>query len=206
MKRTIMVLLSLMMALAAVPAPAEETEWKLPLDLTPGMPLVKENYLSNWHYKDPTIEMEAREAKEGGATYWVAEVTIKDPTQIRTMPAYSFTSGSSADGKRLSQRARAVLACDGDFWGRDVYWKGNYVLRQGVLYTHELTGHSDILLIDEDGDFHIIHKARRRRKCRCRRRRKARSCTRESRSTTPCASAPRSSRTGRRGRSSMTGT
>ena len=59
----------------------------------------------------------------------------------------------------LSRRANAVLSCDGDYWWRDVKWKGNYVLRQGTLYMYELTGHSDLLLIDEDGDFRIIHKA-----------------------------------------------
>lgn len=152
-------LITLIICLMAAPALTEAGKYTLPLDLTPGMPLNRSNYLSDWHYKDPTIEMTARESREEGVLYWVAEVTIQDPSQLRTMPSNSFAYSSTADGARISRRANAVLACDGDFWHREVKWKGNYVLRQGQLYMYELTGNSDVLLIDEDGDFHIIHKA-----------------------------------------------
>ena len=138
---------------------AEEGTLALPLDLSKGMPLVKSNYLTPLHYKDPTIEMEAREVQEGDVRYWVGEVAIGHPTQLRTMPAANFTSSATANGGALSRRANAVLSCDGDYWWRDVKWKGNYVLRQGQLYGHTLIGRSDLLLINEDGDFRIIHKA-----------------------------------------------
>ena len=151
-------LMTLIICLLAAPV-LSEAKYTLPLDLSPGMPLIRSNYLNDLHYKDPTIEMTAREAREEGVLYWVAEVTIQDPTQLRTMPSNSFSYSSTADGSRISRRANAVLACDGDFWHREVKWKGNYVLRQGQLYMYELTGNSDLLLIDEDGDFHIIHKA-----------------------------------------------
>ncbi len=155
--------MSLALALWLMPAltgaGAEEKKYTLPLDLTPGMKLKQSNYLSDWHYKDPTIEMKAREVRDGEVLYWVAEVEIADASQLRTMPSHSFSYASTAQGRRLAQRANAVLACDGDFWHREVKWKGNYVLRQGFLYMQELTGHSDLLLIDEDGDFHIIHHA-----------------------------------------------
>ena len=137
----------------------EESNLSLPLDLSKGMPLVKANYLTPLHYKDPTIEMEAREVQEGDVRYWVGEVAIGHPTQLRTMPATNFTSSATANGGALSRRANAVLSCDGDYWWRDVKWKGNYVLRQGQLYGHSLIGRSDLLLINEDGDFRIIHKA-----------------------------------------------
>ena len=157
MKRILwLVLAAVLLTVSAAPA---EDALKLPLDLSPGMPLVKSNYLTDWHYKDPTIEMTAREEKAEDAVYWIAEVKIGDPTQLRTMPSNSFSYSSTANGSRLSRRANAVLSCDGDFWHREVKWKGNYVLRQGQLYMYELTGNSDLLLIDEDGDFHIIHKA-----------------------------------------------
>ena len=150
------VLTGVLLMTAAAAGAATQT---LPLDLSPGMPLKKANYLSEWHYSDPTVEMKAREERIGDVTYWVAEVEIGSPTQLRTMPAYSFSSSSTAEGKKLSRRANAVLSCNGDYWWRDVKWKGNYVLRQGQLYMYNLTGHSDVLLIDEDGDFHIIPKA-----------------------------------------------
>ena len=157
MKKAMLVFLALLM-LPGIGA-AAGAKYTLPLDLSPGMPLRQSSYLSDWEYQDPTIHMKAREVHEGDALYWVAEVEIADASQLRTMPAHSFTAASSAEGWRLSNRANAVLSCDGDFWHREVKWKGNYVLRQGTLYMYELTGHSDLLLIDEDGDFHIIHKA-----------------------------------------------
>ena len=157
MKRLILCVLALLLLTA--PALAEEKTYTLPLDLTPGMPLINSNYINECHYKDPTIEMEGKEYRSGEVRYWVARVKVQDGTQIRTMPAYTFTASGHAEGSRLSRRANAVLSCNGDYWWRDVKWKGNYVLRQGTMYMYSLTGHSDILLVDEDGDFHIIRKA-----------------------------------------------
>ena len=152
-------LLILVLALAVSAAAAENDVYTLPLDLSPGMELDKAHYESKWHYKDPTIEMTAREDQYEGVRYWIAEVEISHPSQLRTMPAYSFARSSSAEGMRLSRRANAVLACNGDYWWRDVKWKGNYVLRQGQLYMHSLTGQTDLLLVDEEGDFHVIRRA-----------------------------------------------
>ena len=158
MKR-LLSLITLFLLLSTCAHAAEAKTYTLPLDLTPGMPLEKANYLSDEHYADPTIEMVCRQVRDGEVLYWVAEVTVQDASQIRTMPANSFEYSSTAAGSKISRRANAVLSCNGDYWWRDVQWKGNYVLRQGTLYMYELTGHSDILLIDEEGDFHIIHKA-----------------------------------------------
>ena len=133
--------------------------YRLPLDLTPGMKLHKANYNTKYHYQDPTIEMDTRDEKNGEYRYWIAEIKIQDASQLRTMPANSFTRSNTAEGIRLSHRAQAVLACNGDYWYRDVQWKGSYVLRQGQLYMYHLYGNADLLLVNEDGDFRIIHKA-----------------------------------------------
>ncbi len=160
MKRLCLLTMILMMCLATPPAGAADPEtYTLPLDLSKGMPLDKSNYSTKNHYQDPTIEMDIREAYYGESKYWIAEVTVRDPSQLRTMPASSFARSSTAAGLKLSRRANAVLSCNGDYWWRDVKWKGNYVLRQGVLYMHHLTGQTDLLLIDEDGNFRIVHKA-----------------------------------------------
>ena len=133
--------------------------YRLPLDLSPGMKLHKANYNTKYHYQDPTIEMDTRDEKNGEYRYWIAEVKIQDASQLRTMPANSFTRSNNADGERMSHRAQAVLACNGDYWYRDVHWKGSCVLRQGQLYMHHLEGRTDLLLVNEDGDFRIIHDA-----------------------------------------------
>ena len=131
----------------------------LPLDLSPGMKLNKANYDTKYHYADPTIEMDIRDENRGEYRFWIAEIRIQDASQLRTMPATSFERSSNAEGERLSHRAQAVLACNGDYWYRDVQWKGSYVLRQGQLYMRHLMGGTDLLLVNEDGDFRIIHDA-----------------------------------------------
>ncbi len=158
-------LLILTAALLALSAASGETvlpggdALPLPLDLTPGMKLDKANYNTKYHYLDPTIRMDVREENYGDTKYWVAEVEIQHPSQLRTMPAYSFTRSSTAEGTKLSRRSNAVLAFNGDYWFRDAQWKGLYVLRQGTLYKSSITGETDVLLVDEEGDFHVIRKA-----------------------------------------------
>ena len=137
-----------------------ETVYTLPLDLSAGQKLDKGNYNGKEHYKDPTIQMDVTENHYGETIYWMAEVRVQHASQLRTMPAYSFERSATAEGTKLSRRANAVLSCNGDYWWRDVQWKGNYVLRQGVLYMHSFTGETDVLLIDEDGDFQIVHQSR----------------------------------------------
>ena len=140
-------------------AAAEETGYKLPIDLSAGMPLRESCYVDKNTYRDPTIEMRITTGVDFETKWWMGEVTVADPSQVRTMPAYGFTATGNAKGASLSRRAHAVLACNGDYFYMDVPKKGSYVLRQGTLYSEHLTGKSDILLIDDAGDFHVFHKA-----------------------------------------------
>lgn len=139
-------------------AAAEET-YTLPTDLSVGMPLDESRYLDSDTYEDPTIRMHITTGHDFETLWWMAEVKIGHASQLRTMPAYKFDSTANQVGRNLSRRANAVLACNGDYFCMDVAKKGSYVLRQGVLYSEHLTGKSDILLIDEEGDFHFVHKA-----------------------------------------------
>ena len=159
MKRLIQLFLFLFLLMLAETAASGETIYTLPLDLSAGKKLNKASYYTKHHYMDPTIDMNIQENLYGDVKYWIAEIKVQHSSQLRTMPAYSFTRSATAEGSKLSRRANAVLACNGDYWWRDVQWKGNYVLRQGQLYMHSLTGETDVLLVDEDGDFHIIYKA-----------------------------------------------
>ena len=160
MKRTMLKwIASCFSGLLLCSAAAEEVP-SLPMDLSPGMPLQESCYLDENTYVDPTISMHVSTGDENGAIWWMAEVTIGHPSQLRVMPASKFNNSTRAPGARLSKRANAVLAANGDSFCMDVPKKGSYVLRMGELYSQHLTGRSDILLIDETGDFHIIHKPR----------------------------------------------
>ena len=130
----------------------------LPMDLSPGMPLRESCYLDENTYVDPTIEMHVSSGTENGSDWWMADVIIGHSSQLRVMPASKYTNSTRAPGARLSRRANAVLAINGDSFCIDVPQKGSYVLRMGKLYSQYLIGRSDVLLIDETGNFHIIHK------------------------------------------------
>ena len=150
---------SLLCVLMAAAGAAAEGVPELPMDLSPGMPLRDSCYVDENHYVDPTIEMQVTTGNENGAIWWMAEVTIGHPSQLRVMPASKYSNSVRAPGARLSRRANAVLASNGDSFCMDVSKKGSYVLRMGELYSQHLTGRSDLLLIDEAGDFHFLHKA-----------------------------------------------
>ena len=142
-----------------IPAAGLAETPSLPLDLSAGMPLRESCYLDKNTYEDPTIRMEVTTGRAFDTPYWRADVTIGHPTQLRTMPARSFDSSARIQGKQLSLRANAVLAIDGDYYWIDAERRGRCVLRQGTLYSKRLIGKSDILTIDEDGNFRIAVKA-----------------------------------------------
>ena len=133
-----------------------DTESSLPIDFSGGMPLNQRFFTDNYHYSDPTISVsiEAGRTKEG-CDYWVASIKIAHPSQLRTAAPNGFDSDMVMDGRYLARRVNAVLAIDGDYFS---YTGEGYILRQGELFLNVLKGRRDVLLIDENGDFHIIEK------------------------------------------------
>ena len=124
-----------------------------------------ESYTTNPEvYEDPTIRVEFHQdailvGEDTSYTrIYYAFVTIADPSQLRTVPAdgNGFFGRTRVEGSRMAQWVNAVLAIDGDFY--NYYWPGDgnkYCLRQGVVYRNTVAEILDMLLIDEDGDFHI---------------------------------------------------
>ena len=119
-------------------------------------------------YEDPTIRVEYHGDKEKDrilfegsryyTRYFYAFITIGHPSQLRTAPAEpskGFTGNSAKQVKQMAQMFNAVLAINGDFFSRGGVKEAKYCLRQGVVYRDSTTDYLDMLLIDEDGDFHI---------------------------------------------------
>ena len=130
----------------------------LPIDFSPGLGPWKDHYLSDWEYKDPTIHVSIARNRTEDCTYWVADIRIADASQLRTASADGFDSNMVMPGTALAERVHAIVACDGDYF---CYTRKGYIIRQGHLYLDKIHGGRDLLLIDEDGDFHIIRKADR---------------------------------------------
>ena len=125
---------------------------------------IEENYTENG-YQDSTIAVVIESGRfEDRCDYWTADITIKDPSQIRTSAAKGdFRSKGTRDGLELCNILNAVLGLNGDFVNGTEKLDFGYVVRQGVLFRDNLdtagrwNSHlMDVLAIDEDGDFHII--------------------------------------------------
>ena len=149
-----------LLALAGCTALGEETA-ALPIDFSGGMPLKSEFFKGIWAYEDPTISVSIVQKRYSGphydCDYWVADIKIADASQLRTMAANGFDDFYTEEyGAVIAKRVNAVLAIDGDYF---TYTGEGYILRQGEVFLNVLKGRRDILLVDEDGDFHIIRYA-----------------------------------------------
>ena len=155
---------------AAAAFAEEEKVYTLPIDLSEGKPYQdsiynKENPFKwsddHHHYEDPTIV--ADYYKLDGKQYGTAhlhyvEITIKHASQLRTACAdpNTFDTTLMRPGKNIAARVKAVVAVDGDFCNSYYAQEGNkFCLRQGTVYRDTVVDYLDMLLIDEDGDFHI---------------------------------------------------
>ena len=178
-KRLIPVLAALIMVFAAATACAEREEFilgedsggvfkPLPINLDGGYKLSKDcKYSGNLAvYEDPTIRAERFRIDRGSnRPEWpvncaYAIIEIKDPSQIRTASADEanpFRSSATKVARAIAKLKNAVFAVNGDYCAAFSGSKStNYILRQGTVYSESVEPSLDMLLIDEDGDFHIL--------------------------------------------------
>lgn len=147
------ILIILILCLLAVNAFAGVIE--LPIDPSGGLPTGKAYKVGMTDYEDPSISFhyDRVESKEYDCTYYVVRVKIANGTQIRTESARGWESKGRVNGSAISKRVNAVVSCNGDYFsGRS----GSYLLRQGVELRPGMDPNQDLLLIDENGDFHIL--------------------------------------------------
>ncbi len=131
-------------------------KYTLPIDFSPGMEADPNGFVigdKSWFYEDPTIRVEIEQKRTDNCDYWVARIKIGDASQLRTAAAGGFESTRAMKGVYLAKRVKAVLAIDGDYF---CYTGIGYIVRQGEEFLNRLKGTRDVLLIDEDGDFHCI--------------------------------------------------
>ena len=159
-------------------------EYALPIDFSPA-PAPKEEGFSESKdeagkkvriYEDSTIRVVLSETRyyltekkdKTGTDIWMADIVITDPSQLRTA---SFDDGYNFVSKRrqgkvveLAKSVHAVVALNGDSWGaKEEKHNFGVVFRQGQLIENRLDEKGnyrmDLLIIDENGDFHGIHAA-----------------------------------------------
>ncbi len=132
-------------------------QYTLPLDESAGRPFTDTFSIDPMVYDDPTIHVDRYRINNGETPYncviHYAKVKIAHASQLRTAAALDFTKRIPNRVDLIGRSVNAVLAINGDFFGSHT---DGFILRQGTVYRDQIERKCDLLLIDEDGDFHII--------------------------------------------------
>jgi len=153
-------LLALLLALALVPCLAlaedvlveEYTIAPLPIDFTPGHVADPANFTDSG-YEDETITVQMERVWVEDTHFNVARVKISDPSQLRTTLANPKNTNKTNRISTIAKDNNAVVAIGGDFFTKDSY---GYVVRMQEVYRKKPLKSRDMLITDENGDFHII--------------------------------------------------
>lgn len=165
MKRLTAFLAALLLVLSAVVFAAAEDDdslpiFPLPVDFSPGNPLDPSCFHTDPDcYDDPSIHVDVTSGEYNGVRYWIADITITEPSQLRTAAAENFSDKRARElGSVIARRMNAVLAVDGDYYNYTSNNDVHVTIRQGYTFQNSLLPRAcqDVLLIDENGDFHGI--------------------------------------------------
>ena len=151
-----------------IPQDFSDRAYRLPIDFSTGSAPKASGYSADGgSYSDSTISVTTGTGQYLASLYWYADIQLSDPSQIRTMAATmdgAFDTDGQMDALRIAERSGAVVAINGDCWKTDEKRGMGFVVRQGTLYLDHLDPVSkwkailmDILLINEDGDFIVLH-------------------------------------------------
>ena len=141
----------------------EETEdsgltstYQLPLDFSPA-PAPNPACYSETGYEDASIRVRVESREESGVIWHVAFVQIASPTQLRTATAVpgKLTSTKTATVSGMARYNNAVLAFSGDNFVDDPA-KTTYEFRMTQKIRAKGNRAKDVLLIDDQGDFHFF--------------------------------------------------
>lgn len=123
----------------------------LPWDSSPGYEPNPDDYTQGGYY-DSAVHVEITKIRHAEADFYVANVKIKHASQIRTGLASTLGSGTNKI-TAMATDFNAVLAINGDYFtDREV----GLAIRQGETLLNKPSKLYDMLLIDSNGDFHIV--------------------------------------------------
>ena len=154
------VVIILLMILVPSPALTEGLDaagaLSIPIDADKAYPAIEENYVSDTEYRDETLHVTIEKDEYLETEIWIARVKIAHPSQLRTAMAGRYGTKRTASVATMAKRSNAVLAINGDYYNFIGY---GVVLRQGHMYRHRPIIQYDLLLIDDQGDFHPVREA-----------------------------------------------
>lgn len=127
-------------------------EYSLPIDFTPGYAPDPNGY-TDAGYEDDSIRVQMETREENGVIWRIAWVEVASPSQLRTATAGKLNSSNTARVKSMAVKNNAVVALNGDYFA-DNPTKTSFEYRMGQKVREKTNKLKDILIIDENGDFH----------------------------------------------------
>ena len=154
--------------LTPVPTAEPRNDFLLPIDFSTGsMPSPGNFSQDGTAYNDSTIQVTIEKGLFENCVYWVADIHIKDASQLRTMSASesgAFDRPGQRDAARLCERTGGVVVLNGDYYDSNERKARGFIMRQGLEIRNNLdiqdsqdSRFMDVLLIDSQGDFHIVY-------------------------------------------------
>ena len=137
-----------------------EAIYTLPLDFSVPPAPKAENYTEN-SYADETIRVTLEEREEDGVIWHLAFVRIASPTQLRTATAGKLTSSKVASVSAMARNNHAVVAINGDNFADDP-GKTTFEYRMAQKIRAKTNKKKDMLIIDENADFHLVRAAEKK--------------------------------------------
>lgn len=148
--------LVLMLMLAAGCACAEEyapIPWGT-MDPAPYAPDPAHYLPDNAGYEDGSLSIRIETFRKHDTTVMATYVRISDPSQLRTATAGKFPSKVARYVHIMAEDNNAVLAINGDWFSQHT---DGIVVRNGVTLRERPNKGRDTLIIDDKGDFTILH-------------------------------------------------
>ncbi len=137
---------------------SETVRWELPVDFSPA-PAPREDAYTENGYEDETIRVTLETQEEGGVIWHVARIQIASPTQLRTgIAGDKLTSKRTRTVSTMAQMYNAVIALNGDDFVMDPQ-KTTFEYRMTGKIRSKTNKMKDILVIDENADFHLFRKS-----------------------------------------------
>ncbi len=137
--------------------PLGEEIYTLPVDFSIA-PAANPACFTENSYEDETIRVRMEEREENGVNWRIAHIQIASPTQLRTATA---DPGKPRNTRRtdyvstMAKNSNAVVALNGDNYGDDPD-KTTFEYRMGEKIRSIGNRYKDVLVIDENGDFHFV--------------------------------------------------
>lgn len=139
-------------------AAAEESSFiPLPMDLSGGRLPQYEAFTPDG-YIDESISLQLETIAENGKVWRIAHVQITDPSQLRSGLAGNPGSSRVALISSMAKKNNAVIAINANYLTNDPN-KTSFEYRMGERIRNKLNKAKDLLITDENADFHVFIKS-----------------------------------------------